>query len=186
MVKRLIPGTWARSYSPGVWQVCRVLRGFNELRYSLADRKVRSRRVLVITKRLVSAQWKRAFAAECCDASFVTPLTKTDRIRVERLLSANPRLAAAFGAYQPVAPDLIVNLSMAISPARLKSFCKSVLSAKLRRGLDHDGVLRLLERAGLAQFIGATPIGATLQLVCRDHELSGAEFIFRDCQVLAF
>jgi hypothetical protein len=142
---------------------------------------------LVFVKRLVSSQWKRAFAGDCCDASFVKPLTAADLKRVEQLLRANSRLEAEFDAYPFRAPDLIVNLSMGVlRPSRLRSFCKSVLRPQLCKGLNHDGVLRLLEQAELGQFIGAMPTTATLQLICRNHEVDGAEFIFRDCQVMHF
>ena len=187
MRSKLIVGAWVRSYSPGVWQIYRVLRGFNELRYSLADRKVRSRRVLVFSKRLLSQKWKRAFGGGSCDSSYVKPLSAADLKRLDQLLSASPGLASAFDDYEPAPIDLIVNLSMGIPQrSRLRWFCKSVLQSKLRRGLAHDQILGLLEQANLAQFIGQMPISATLQLTSRNHETCDGEFIFRDCKVLPF
>ena len=187
MRSKLTVGAWVRSYSPGVWQIYRVLRGFNELRYSLADRKVRSRQVFIFSKRLLSQKWKRAFGSGCCDSFYVKPLSASDMKRLERLLLADPGLASAFDDYEPAPVDLIVNLSMNVPDrSQLLSFCEDVLRSRLRVGLDHDRILALLQDAGLAAFIGKMPINATLQLTCRDHEIGDGEFIFRDCKVLAF
>lgn len=49
-----------------------------------------------------------------------------------------------------------------------------------------EEVLRLLEAADLARFTRKYPINATLQMVCRDHEVRDGEFILRDCRVLPF
>jgi hypothetical protein len=187
MAKRLTPGMWVRSYSPGVWQVYRVLRGFNELRYSLADPKERSKSVFVFSKRLVTEKWQRSFRSESCDSSFVKPLAARDLRRVEALLRDESSLASAFDAYQPAPIDLIVNLSMNVPDrSQLQSFCEDDLRSRLQVGLDHDRILALLQEAGLAAFVGKMPINATLQLTCRDHEIRDSEFVFRDCSVLPF
>jgi hypothetical protein len=187
MRNKLFVGAWVRSYSPGVWQIYRVLRGFYALRYSLAERKVRSRQVFVFSKRLLSQKWKRAFGSGSCDSSYVKPLSASDMKRLDRLLLADPGLASAFDDYEPAPVDLIVNLSMGVPQrSRLRSFCNNVLQSKLRRGIDHDQILRHLEQADLAQVIGKMPITATLQLTSRDHETCNREFIFRDCRVLPF
>ena len=53
-------------------------------------------------------------------------------------------------------------------------------------GIPLDRVLALLTDAGLAQHLGQTPINATLQLVCPDHEVRDHEFVLRDWRVLPF
>jgi hypothetical protein len=68
----------------------------------------------------------------------------------------------------------------------LEEFGQRVLARELADGIPLDRVLVLLTEAGLAQRIGKTPINATLQLVCRDHEIRDEEFILRDWRVLPF
>jgi hypothetical protein len=52
-------------------------------------------------------------------------------------------------------------------------------------GISMERVLTLLEAADLTQFLQKYPIRATLQMVCRDHEIRDGEFVFRDCRVLS-
>jgi len=47
-----------------------------------------------------------------------------------------------------------------------------------------DDVLKTLDAAHLTQFLQKYPIRATLQMVCRDHEVRDAEFVLRDCRVI--
>ncbi len=180
-------GDWITSYSPGVWQVYRILEGFNELRYSLDERKKRSKRVIVFSKRLVDAAWKPAFKGESCAHSLTAPVSLEVQRRVDDLLSAQPDIRSAFDAYQPEPTPLIVNLAMNVPDrARLEEFGTKVLERELVGGIPLDHALVLLTKSGLAPCIGKTPFNATLQLGCRDHEVRDAEFILRDWRVYPF
>jgi hypothetical protein len=180
-------GDWVRSYSPGAWQVYRVLGDFNEFRYSPDAPRVRSERVLVFSKRLVNDKWKRAFRAEVCERSLATPLPQKDRRRVASFLAADPGSGAAFDAYVPPPIPLTLNLTMAPPKlAPLRSFGATKLAKEIVEGVTLDRVLTLLGGAGLSQYVGKTPASATLQLTCRDHEVRDHEFVFRDWSVLPF
>jgi hypothetical protein len=67
----------------------------------------------------------------------------------------------------------------------LSSFCSSIDPA-LAQGMNMDQIIELLAAAGLADRIGKFPITATLQLICRNHEVLNDEFIFRECRTLGF
>jgi hypothetical protein len=180
-------GDWVYSCSPGVWRVYRIVAGFHELRYSLDEPKKLSKRVIVFSNRLVDVAWKPAFRSEFCEAALVRPLSAEDRGRVADLLLANPRLRLAFDTYEPRPVPLIVNLAMNVPDrARLQDFCETVLKGEMPDGIPLDRVLQLLTEAGLVERIGKTPFNATLQLVCRDHEVRSNEFILRDWKVLPF
>jgi hypothetical protein len=182
----MVPGDWVNLFSPGIWQVYRVLPIGYEMRFSLSERRRKSRRVIVFARRLVNADWRRSFKTGSCEQSLVHPLSAADDRRLKRVLRDDPELAAAFECYAPRPQGLIVNLTMRVPQvARLKFFCDQTLLPQIGAGLSVDEILKLLEESDLASFIGQFPINATLQLGCRDHEVRKGEFIMRDCRVLS-
>lgn len=180
-------GDWVNSYTEGIWQVYRIIDGVNELRYSLDDKKKRSRRVIVFSKRLVDTYWKPAFAVESCERSMATAVTTDCIDQIDTFLAEHPNVKSAFESYTPEPIDLIVNLSMAVRDrSRLITFCETTLADETAQGVPLDRVLSLIQQTGLSQYIGKTPINTTLQLTCRDHEMKDGEFILRDARVLPF
>ena len=179
-------GDWIHSYSPGVWQVFRIVRDVYEFGYSLSSRKKLSKRVLVFSKCLADANWTPSFRIESCADSFVAPLAQQERNRVEKMLASNEDFRAEFEKfYKP--ESLIVNLTMNLeNRAPLERLCQGKLAAEIVNGIPLDRVLELLGVAGLADRIGKMPINTTLQLVCCDHEIRDKEFVFRECRVLPF
>jgi hypothetical protein len=95
-------------------------------------------------------------------------------------------LRVSFEGYNPEPMQLIVNLTMGIPDrTRLESFCINTLSPAMAAGVSMENVLTLLEAADLTQFLQKYPIRATLQMICRDHEVRDGEFVLRDCRVLS-
>jgi hypothetical protein len=178
---------WIYSCSKGIWQVSRLLRGFNEFQYDLNAPPVKSRKVFVFSKRLANSAWKRSFDTEVCEASLTKPLSAADAKRVKELFAANPGLKAAFDAYDPKPISLNMNLAMHLpNRTRLEGLCTSQLRPALASGLALPRILDLLESAGLFAAIGKFPINTTLQLVCENHELRDGDFVFRTCRILPF
>ena len=180
-------GNWINSYSPGIWLVHRVVPIGHEMRFSLTDRRKKSKRVMVFSRRIVDDKWHPAFKTECCEQSLVALLAADDKERLDHLLNQNVELKAAFGRYAPEPCPFFVNLSMRIPNfGMLESFCSDILTKSMALGLCMEEVLKLLESAGLSQFIAKYPINATLQMVGRDHEIQNGEFLFHDFHVLPF
>jgi hypothetical protein len=180
-------GDWVNSYSPGIWRVYRILRVAHQMRFSLSDRRKKSRRATVFSRRIVDANWRPAFKTECCEESSVRPLSSDDKERLEDLLHANAELKDAFDHYAPEPQPFIVNLSMSIPDInQLEWFCERTLAEAMVSGVSTEEVLELLKAAQLNRFLGRFPINATLQMVCRDHEVRDGEFILRDSRVLPF
>jgi hypothetical protein len=143
--------------------------------------------VIVFFRRVVNAKWHRAFKTACCEQSLVEPLSPVVRARLDRLLQRDEKLRVAFELYEPDTPPLVVNLTMGIPDrARLEAFSRDVLAPAMTPGVSMEDVLRMLDAAGLTQFLQKYPIRATLQIVCRDHEVRDGEFVLRDCRVLPF
>jgi len=183
----MAPGDWVNTYYSGIWQIYRLLPITHEMRFSLSERRRKSRRVIVFARRIVNAKWHRAFKTASCGQSLVTPLSADDRRRLDRLLQDDDGLRVAFERYKPKPIPLIVNLSMGIPDrTRLESFCAHTLSPAMASGVSMDDVLEMLDAANLTQFLQKYPIRATLQMVCRDHDVRDAEFVLRDCRVLPF
>lgn len=178
-------GDWIRTHEPGIWQVLRILRVSHELRYSLSEPRRKSKRVIVFSRRIVNAKWCRSFSTACCEQSLCSPLSPDDRQRLDVLLKEDTELRRAFDLYIPEPIPLIVNVSLGIpDPRQLEAFCLGELAPAMATGVTMDQVLSLMEAAGLTQFQQKYPIRATLQMVCRDHELRDGEFVLRDCRVL--
>jgi len=183
----MAPGDWVNTYYSGIWQVCRILPINHEMRFSHSERRKRSKRVIVFARRIVNAKWRRAFKTACCEQSLVTPLSPDDRTRLDCLFHDNEELRVAFDHYVPEPVHLVVNLSMGIpDSSRLEAFCADTLAPAMASGVSMEDVLILLEAANLTQFLQKYPIRATLQMVCRDHEVRDGEVILRDCRVLPF
>jgi hypothetical protein len=176
-------GDWVTSYSPGIWQIYRIVPIVNEMRFSLADRRRKSRRVLIFSKRSLNEQWVPDFASECCSRSLVSTPTAEDRQRLQQMLIDNPTLLQAFDQYQPAAIDLIGNLSMRVPVFhRLEAFCTNVLAPAMTPGVSMEQILQLMKAEDLEAFLNKYPINATLQVVSRDHEMKDGAFIFRACR----
>jgi len=181
-------GDWVRSYSKGVWQIYRILGGFYEPRFSLNEKRARSKRTLVFSKRLVNEKWKKSLSAECCEAAFIAPISKDKRSQVEQYLKDNTSAAKAFEAFRkPI--DLILNIGFSL-PDRLttESFgaeMSSLIASSMVRGLTLDEVLRVMEKSELNQFKGKLPVKCTLQLVSPDHKVKNGEFIIHEYRVLS-
>jgi hypothetical protein len=141
---------------------------------------------VVFARRFVNAKWHRAFKTACCEQSLVAPLSGDDLYRLNQLLHDAEGLRASFERYKPKPIPLIVNLTMGIlDRASLEKFSSDLLSPAMITGISMERVLTLLEAADLTQFLQKYPIRATLQMVCRDHEIRDGEFVFRDCRVLS-
>lgn len=89
-------GDWVLSYNMGIWRVWRVLKGFNEFRFSLDKPKIPSPRILVFSHRLVNASWKRSFSKECAEASQIERISRDEESRLQNLLETNILLSEAF------------------------------------------------------------------------------------------
>jgi hypothetical protein len=185
-------GDWVRSYSMGLWRVWRVLSGFNELRFSLDAPKASSSRILVFSNRLVNDSWKRSFATECAESSFVSPVSPDDESKIQELLESNAQLKRAFEKYQAEnsSLDLVVNVSLGQIPGsdreQLKAACDLHLSDSIENGLTMDEVLAAIRKAGYYECIGKIPKDATVQLVSVNHEVRDREFVLRYKRILNF
>jgi hypothetical protein len=68
----------------------------------------------------------------------------------------------------------------------VSTYYSGTLLPAMIAGVSMEDVLALLEAADLTQFLQKYPIRATLQMICRDHEVRNGEFVLRDCRVLPF
>ena len=178
-------GDWVTSYTPGIWRVYRVLSIDREMRFSLSERRMKSRRVVVFSTRLVDAKWRRAFKTESCEQTLIHSLSGDDEKQLMQMLKEEPQLLKEFERYAPEPIDLIVNLSMRVPEfVTLEDFCRRALTPAMTSGMSMEDVLQLLQKANLDRCVGKFPINATLQMVCHDHEMREGEFILRACRSL--
>lgn len=193
---RVKVGDWVRipQLWPGIWQVYRVLSGFNEDVCSLDDDEpVRTtKRTLVFCHRLLNDPWNRSFSHQCCEISLVVPAATQEKQRLRKLLSSDEKLKAAFAAYKLKQNriDSIVNIAFGgFTPKEKAGFaarCEQMLAGRIEAGLSLRQIARLLQQHGLYRRKGRLPSQCTLQLTCVNHELRGKDFVFRQWRVLDF
>jgi len=188
------PGDWIQisRLFPGIWKVSRVLSGFKEHRWSLNEPSIISLRTVVFCHRIVNDSWKRSFAFQCCELSYVSKLTLEDLVHLEALLVADTKLSKAFDKYKDSCKTLgsIANLAFGgFSDQEVTQFsdkCGEMLASRIDNGVTLDEVLVLLESHGLDSNMRTYPILRTLQLVSVDHELRGDEYVYRQYRVFIF
>jgi len=182
-----IPMLW-----PGIWRASRVLTGFKEDRWSLDDPLKSSRSSLVFCHRLVNDAWERSFSHQSCEISLIRTLEPSERKRIDRLLSSDHKLAAAFEKYQATTKpiNLIANLGFGgLSKKEAREFphaCARLLTAHINTGLTMDDVLNLIRNSGLDSHKHKLPQQRTLQLISVNHELRGDRFVYRQFRKLDF
>ena len=180
-------GDWVGSdYSRGVWRVYRVERDFYDLRYKLAEPKVK-RRALVFATRLVNDAWKKSFSTEVWSAALVHPLNEGQSHRLEGVLAGDPDLLAKFDRYAPKPIDLVCNLRFGPVPGgfdALSSEIDAFLGSRIAVGLSLDEILPLIASSGLSEYMNRNPGIGTLQLKSPDHLRRGDDFVFTSFQTL--
>jgi hypothetical protein len=186
------PGDWVRipDLWPGIWQVYRVLAGFNEDEWSPGVPPRKSKRVLVFSHRLVNDSWKRSFAHQCCELPLIRPLGAADQKRTEALLSSDKEMSKAFAQYQAKQNriDLVVNIKFGglnkKAAAGFSTLCAQMLAERIKQGVTIPEVLEILQENGLEEKRHELPQQMTLRLICVNHELRKGDFVHRDYRVL--
>lgn len=183
---RVAAGDWVRITGlKGIWQVKRVLTGFNELRHSLDDPKLPSNRTLVFANRIFDDSWKRAFAAEFCSDEWVHPVSGDELARVSELLGADAALEKAFRRYNTSRKSLDLTVRLSLGNIRtdqvpyLDSECHRRLANDIPSGLTLDEVLTRLLQTGYHGNIGRRPELVELELTSPNYQVRDAEFVMR-------
>ena len=184
----LTVGDWVHSYSPGVWQIFRILEGVQKTRFTLNERKKMHRQPIIFCKRFLDDSWSPSFTAETCDPAVVQPLSGDERAKVEEFITKNPDVASQFYAYEPRDLDCAMGLMLSLPPgvgkADLESMVKEAFADIGEKGLTNDEVLQRLAASSLGGYVSQRMINATLRFICKDHELRGNEYVFREAQVI--
>jgi hypothetical protein len=168
------------------------LKGFTECRFSLDEPTVASPRTLVFSNRLVNDFWKRSFATECSELSFVRAVSDDERQRIDAMLLNDSALRTAFAQYEsaPKPVDLVVNLRFGELPGAdsegFKAICGRALDDPIRQGLTLDEVLGLIRAVGYEDCMNKNPTLVTLQLASPNYELRAGEFVMRSHRFLDY
>lgn len=176
-------GDWVRTHSKGVWRVERAVPDHYEPRYSLSDQKQLYVGTLFLLKRLLNDKWRTAFETTAAHESLVKPLTKADSGRLQKYLAGNDAILAEFESYsRPV--DAILNLGFALPRrsdfAKFEREFESAFSDPLAKGATSDAILKVIAQSSFASCFGGRPHDATLQFVCKDHEIRRRNLIYRE------
>lgn len=178
-------GDWVYSDSPGIWRVYRVVQGVHRPRFSLQERKRINRTRIIFCKRFVDKSWKPAFIAEL--PIFVHPLSDDDREHLEQFIAENPRILQDFEAFQPEQLDFVLNwpLNVPDSVGRddIHRLVHDVFTGIGEHGLTNEEILQRITVSQLAQYVSSGMSNATLQFLCKDHELRDNEYVYRDAKV---
>jgi len=181
-------GDWVKSYTPGIWQVFRVIQNEPRLRYSLNERKRGNRRPVIFCKRLVDECWKASFTGEICDPAVVQVLSSVDRARLDDFLSKNPDILDKFSVYEPrdldSAMDLLLIVPDSIGKNGIQSIANEVFADIEEEGLSNDEILERIDTSQLRDYVSPRVINAILRFLCKEHEIRDGEYVFRKVQVI--
>ncbi len=144
---------------------------------------------LFLLKRIVNDKWKPAFKMTSAPESLVKPLNKADSQKLQRFLGENDVVVVDFESFsRPV--DAILNLGFAL-PRRsdfkkFKREFEAIFSVLLAEGLTSDAILKVIAQSDFASHFGERPRDATLQFICKDHEIRRRNLVYRELEVHNF
>ena len=159
-------GSWCYAFHPGIWQIFRIIRDLDVFLFPQMAWE-RNTKSTFFVKRFVNASLKRRFRSECCDESFIRPVPSTGVRQIEGLISRQPRLHAAFLAYDPPCVDAILNLSSSLHAATSVKIASQYLVGC--SSCDDEQIYRTLVAAGVADTLNQAPLRSTFQFVSREH-----------------
>ena len=182
-------GDWVRVDSRGVWRIGRVVPAHYEPRYSLSDPKELYAGTLFLLKRMVNDKWKPSFEATAAHESLVKLLNKADSRKLQKFLAENQAVVADFESYaRPV--NALLNLGFALPRRsdfkRFQREYEAAFSGPLAEGMTGDAILKVIAQSDFASHLGDSPRDATLQFICKDHEVRRRNLIYRELQVHNF
>ncbi len=96
-------GDWIYSYSKGIFRIEEIIeRYYEEDTPLLGDNKVGDKMPTrtIISKKFLTATFKKSFGFESCDESCVSKLLKKDRNKLEKLLNLRPELLKEFNEFK--------------------------------------------------------------------------------------
>ena len=176
-------GDWVKSYSQGIWRVERVIDNFFEMRYSFDEPKVKSKRTLYHSKRLVNDKWKRSFAMEGCSSEFINKLTNEEVEALNRFIADNEKTMKEFERYQRNL-DLVLNLGFSFydqDKLNFDSIADRLFEGK--NGLTSDDIIRIIRESQLSKYFNRTPQNKTIQFISINTEIRNSEYIFKEYRI---
>ena len=181
-------GDWIHSYSPGIWQVFRLLVNEPRMRLDLSERKRTNPRPVVFSKRLVNESWRPSFAAETCCASVVHHLSEEEHRMLDEFLTRNPALLAKFAEYEPKDLDLALDVRLCIPASVDRSTVQrevdKVFDCIEEKGLTNDDLLLRINASKLGTWVTRGLTNAILRFICKNHELRTNDYVFREAKVI--
>ena len=117
------------------------------------------------------------------------PLNRADSRKLQRFLGENDVVVVEFESFaRPV--DAILNLGFALPRRsdfkRFKRAFEAVFSVPLAEGLTSDAIVKVITQSDFASHFGERPRDATLQFICKDHEVRRRNLIYRELKVYNF
>ncbi|MEL7579658.1 hypothetical protein AADY36_09820 [Pseudoalteromonas sp. D15MCD-2] len=170
-------GDWVRSYGSGIWRVHRIL----ELNDFDIQSQTNKPRTVVFSSRFVNDSYKRSFATECCDSTFVYHLQQAERDELDSFINQNPYLYTKFNAYKPKPIDAIYNAKINIPVSKSKPELEDFLISY--QSLFLEQLFCQLHSSGL---VSSDNKGWTAQFVAKDHEAVDGKLVYSFSTLLTF
>ncbi len=121
-------GDFVHSYTKGIWQIYRIIKYKN---INFQNNK-QEKKVTVFLKRFISTSYKKSFSEECCDSSFVYPLSDDEILELNSFIGKNKDLFEQFNNYMPKPIDAILNIKIRkIERVELKQFTELIKQKKM-------------------------------------------------------
>ena len=170
-------GDFVHSYTKGFWQIYRI-----EKYKSINQQTGKKERIeTVFLKRFVSESYKKSFTEECCDISFVVPLSKDEKIELNNFIEENQDLFEKFNQYSPKRIDSVLNMHIRKLNSDETQKVKTIFSEKNK--LPYKNIKKLIKENNLNREHG---FGWTLQFVSDNFEIKNGVLIYKFSKILEF
>ena len=170
-------GDFVHSYTKGIWQIYRII---NYKTINLQNDKSEKKET-VFLKRFISASYKKSFSEECCDPSFVSPLSVEELIKLNNFIENNKDLFEEFNNYMPKPIDAILNIKIRkIEQVELKQFTELL---KSRKKMTYREINKYIVQNNLK---AEKSYGNTLQFVSNNFEIKNGNLVYQYSRILDF
>jgi AraC-like DNA-binding protein len=186
-MKKIKIGDWVTSYSKGLYRVEKIItRYYDELDIDdEEDKKVGEEYAdkLVISKRLLSSNFKKSTGYDSCSDFFVRPLDKEKLKILNDTLKKNPSWLGELDNYQIPPIKTIYNMELKLDSKNDLKLVKEFIPF-INEGRTYKEIKREMRKRQLDKFIQDFFGNYILQLTNIDEERKGIRTVSREARLV--
>lgn len=110
-------GDWVNSYSKGIFRIEQIVDQYYDESYpALEQNKLGDKmsKRIIISKRLLNSKYKKSISYESCNEEFVSPLSESQSLELEKVLAKSPEFLEELNEYEIPSRKTIYNMELQI------------------------------------------------------------------------